>query len=189
MEVPLQPCAPVSTTEVGRRILDAATQLFRQQGITATGVDRIVELAGTTKRTLYQRFGSKDHLVACYLQHRAHRWQSELVAALEDANPADGLDVVYDHAIRWAAQGSRGCAFVNAWAEIGASDHPGVAVIRTEKDWMLTLFIQLADSDPHRGCRLHLLYEGAQVQASIQEDSAAFTEARHASHELLSSKP
>lgn len=59
MTIPLAPVDPVQTTAVGQRILDAASTLFYERGITATGVDLIVEQAGTTKRTLYQRFGSK----------------------------------------------------------------------------------------------------------------------------------
>ena len=35
------------------------------------GVDLIAETAGTTKKTLYDRFGSKDELVARYLRRRA----------------------------------------------------------------------------------------------------------------------
>ena len=62
MDMDLEPFAPVSTTPAGHRILDAATWLFREQGITATGVDSIAERASTTKRTLYQRFDAKDHL-------------------------------------------------------------------------------------------------------------------------------
>lgn len=188
MDIELEPWDPVSTTSAGQRILDAATRLFREQGIAAAGVDSIVELADTTKRTLYQRFGSKDRLVACYLQQRAHHWQSELLAALVQATPAESLDIVYDHTIRWAGDTPRGCAFVNAWAEIGATDHQATAVIQAEKNWMLSLFTLLADGDQRTGRLLHLLHEGAQVTASIRRNSAAFTEARTASHELLTQR-
>lgn len=185
----LEACAPVTTTPVGQRILDAATDLFRANGITATGVDSIVELAGTTKRTLYQRFGSKDRLVACYLQQRAHTWQSELLAALASAPPSRALDVVYEHTIGWATPHPRGCAFVNAWAEIGASDHAATSVIREEKTWMLSLFTQIADGDLRTGRLLHLLHEGAQVTASTCQDRAVFSDALAASHALLLTRP
>lgn len=185
MTTQLTPCDPVSTTQAGQRILEAATHLFRERGITATGVDSIVELAGTTKRTLYQRYGSKDRLVACYLQQRAHRWQSELLAALSGAPHDKSLDIVYEQTTRWATDRSRGCAFVNAWAEIGAGDHEAVGVIRAEKDWMLALFTRIADGNPGRGRTLLLLYEGAQVAATIWNDPAAFAEALAVSRRLL----
>lgn len=189
MQVRLEPTAPVRTTPVGERILVVAARLFYAQGITATGVDRIVADAGTTKRTLYQRFGSKDALVAAYLQQRAHRWQTELAQALADATVDDtaaaGLDVVYAHAARWAREGRRGCAFVNAWAEIGRTDHAAVAAIQAEKDWMRALFAQLAGGEAEQGRVLHLLYEGAQVDAAIHDDPTAFDAALRASRHLL----
>lgn len=188
MRIVLEPTPAVGSTPVGERILTAASRLFYEHGINATGVDRIVEEAGTTKRTLYQRFGSKDALVAAYLQRRAHQWQTELLTALaglsDDPSPEAVLEVVYEQAQRWASHGRRGCAFVNAWAEIGATDHHAVAVIRTEKTWMMNLFTQLA-GDRRRGAVAYLLYEGAQVAATIQQDSTAFTTASLASAALL----
>src|SRR5918994_1513929 len=62
-------------TPAGERLLDAAAELFYRRGIRAVGVDLIADVAGTTKKTLYDRFGSKDALVALYLRRRAQRWQ------------------------------------------------------------------------------------------------------------------
>lgn len=184
----LEPTPAVSSTPVGERILTAASRLFYEQGITATGVDRIVEEASTTKRTLYQRFGSKDALVAAYLQRRAHQWQTELLTALaglgDDPSPETALEVVYEQTQRWAGHGRRGCAFVNAWAEIGATDHQAVAVIQAEKAWMMNLFTQLVGGQ-RQGTIAYLLYEGAQVTATIQQDPTAFTTAHLASTALL----
>ena len=185
MDIDLEVFEPVDTTPVGRRILDAAAELFRDHGITATGVDSIVEHAGTTKRTLYQRYGSKDRLIVCSLQQRAHAWQGELLETLTDASPAQALDIVYQHTAQWATSTPRGCAFVNAWSEIGASDHEATKFIRAEKAWMLALFTQIASGDENTGTLLHLFHEGAQVTASIQGDPRVFAQACNASQELL----
>lgn len=176
---------PVSTTPIGHRILHAATELFRERGIMTTSVDSIVERAGTTKRTFYQRFGSKDLLVACYLRQRAHVWQVELLEALGDVPPAIGLSIIYQHAAQWSSRNPRGCAFVNAWAEIGASDHEAADVVRAEKAWMLALFTHIAGGDSSRGALLHVLYEGAQVTASVQGERAVFNRTCAASQALL----
>jgi AcrR family transcriptional regulator len=46
------------------RLLGAATQLFCKNGINATGIDAIINEAGTAKTTLYKLlFGSKANLV------------------------------------------------------------------------------------------------------------------------------
>src|SRR5690606_19387853 len=79
-------------TPAGRRIVAAAEELFYERGITAVGVDLIAERSGVTKRTLYNRFGSKDHLVAACLTERDRRWRS-LVRDTVDAcdDPVDAV--------------------------------------------------------------------------------------------------
>jgi TetR/AcrR family transcriptional regulator of autoinduction and epiphytic fitness len=43
-------------------ILSAATAAFRDEGYETTSMDRIAELAGASKRTVYNHFGSKEAL-------------------------------------------------------------------------------------------------------------------------------
>ena len=43
-------------------ILDAATSAFRDDGYECASMDQIAELAGASKRTVYNHFGSKDAL-------------------------------------------------------------------------------------------------------------------------------
>ncbi|GAB3706597.1 TetR/AcrR family transcriptional regulator [Mariniluteicoccus flavus] len=175
------------TTAVGVRILDAAEELFYAGGITATGLDLVCQQADTTKRTLYQRFGSKDGLVAAYLGRRAHRWQAHLLAELDRRAPeshAAAIAGLMEIAADWTREQRRGCAFVNAWAELGGGDSAAVAVIRAEKAWMRALFVEAAGS-AEAGEAIHQLYEGAQVCATVTDDPAAFTTAARASARLL----
>ena len=132
-------------TPAGERLLDAAAELFYRRGIRAVGVDLIADVAGTTKKTLYDRFGSKDALVALYLRRRAQRWQVFVREFVGRTPPGpDQLLAVFDALEEWLAEQDRGCAFVNAHAEIGGTDHPGVPVIRAEKAAMRALFTELA---------------------------------------------
>src|ERR1700760_3182680 len=61
-----------ATTRGGRgarqRILDTASRLFYQDGINATGVERLASEASVSKRTLYQHFPSKTAGVEEYLR-------------------------------------------------------------------------------------------------------------------------
>src|SRR5580704_9921449 len=43
-----------------RQIVDAASRLFRERGIGATGVDSITREAGLTHGAVYSQFGSKE---------------------------------------------------------------------------------------------------------------------------------
>ena len=174
-------------TEAGTRLLDAASDLFYRHGVRAVGVDLIAETAGTTKKTLYDRFGSKDALVALYLLRRAHRWRDHLLARLDAASDGDRERVVlavFDALETWMGTQLRGCAFVNAYAELGDGAHPAVPVIRAEKAWMRTLFDTLA-GDRAVGAHLHLLYEGTLVVLTAAANPDAAAEARRAVRSVL----
>jgi AcrR family transcriptional regulator len=113
-------------TPAGERILEAASELFYNRGLHAVGVELIAETAGTTKKTLYDRFGSKDALIARYLQRRAERWQAFVLGHLAEHALAPGTERVlalFDALDRWMSEHRRGCAFVNAQAELTDPDH------------------------------------------------------------------
>ncbi len=188
-------CAPADTaadtalTPAGLRLLEAASTLFYRHGIRAVGVDLIAETAGTTKKTLYDRFGSKDQLVVRYLRRRAGVYREFLRAGLAGVDPAQRPVAVFDLLGRWLGEQDRGCAFVNAHAEVGGTGHPAVAEIRAEKRWMreqLTELVREAGiADPGRvGPELHLLYEGATVLATAAGDADAVARARAAAVRL-----
>jgi AcrR family transcriptional regulator len=178
-------------TPAGERLLEAASVLFYRHGIRAVGVDLIADTAGTTKKTLYDRFGSKDELVARYLRRRCRRWQEFLRAGMAAVapgpeRPAAAFDVLRE----WLREQDRGCGFVNAYAEIGGTDHPAVAEIRAEKAWMREYLTELVRESGHPepervAGELHLLYEGATVLATAAGVPDAPQRAREAALRVL----
>jgi AcrR family transcriptional regulator len=200
--------SPNPHTPAGEKILATAAELFYERGIRGVGVDVIADQAGVTKKTLYDRFGSKDALVAAYLTRRHERWEvwfEERLAArgaardtAPDAAPgtaglAPGADQVLaalEIAGDWADANLRGCAFVNAHAEIGGTDHPGNAVILADKKYMLGSFTGLLRDAGHPdaervGAQIHLVYEGAMVAHTTRAQPDAFGTARAAARALL----
>ncbi|MEU4385205.1 helix-turn-helix domain-containing protein [Promicromonospora sp. NPDC023805] len=188
--------SPNPHTPAGEKILTTAADLFYHRGIRSVGVDLIADQAGVTKKTLYDRFGSKDALVAAYLTRRHERWVTwfgERLAARGAAGPARGVDRVVaalELAEEWARENERGCAFVNAHGEIGGSDHPGNAVILADKLYMLGVFTDLLSDAGHPdaeevGAQVHLLYEGAMVAYTTRAQPNAFAAARAAARGLL----
>lgn len=170
--------------------------MFYRHGIRAVGVDAIADAAGTTKKTLYDRFGSKDALVALYLSHRFDRWSEFVLDHLDRHVPDPGPDRVlgvYDALAEWQWDTERGCGFVNAYAEIGGTQHPGVAVIRAEKQWIRDLYTRLvaeaglADLEcaADVGIRLALLHEGALITMTAGGRADALVQARAAAADLL----
>src|SRR3954471_1941464 len=65
------------------RLLSAATHLFCKNGINATGIDAIIDEAGTAKTTLYKLFGSKTNLVNAVLESEGKAWREWFIAAIE----------------------------------------------------------------------------------------------------------
>ncbi|MDV6012208.1 TetR/AcrR family transcriptional regulator [Haloechinothrix sp. LS1_15] len=162
-------------TPAASRVLTAAGELFYRYGINAVGVEAIADAAGVTKKTLYDRFGSKDELITAYLRERDRRWRDWLTGFVEEhaTTPTDALLVTFDALAEWLSQvSSRGCAFVNAYAELAESSHPGHAAIIEQKRWLRDYLASLAlDSghdDPERIAEnLLLLHDGVAVAQPV----------------------
>ncbi|CAL9434477.1 hypothetical protein SUDANB145_02113 [Streptomyces sp. enrichment culture] len=190
-------------TPAARRVLEAAERLFYAHGIHAVGVDLIAAEAGVTKKTLYDRFGSKEQVVVEYLAGRDERWRAFLAERLEGAggegsegsDAGDGgaarVSAVFDASRDWAAEyGAKGCAMVNAHAEIGDPAHPAHPVIAAQKAWMLELFTRLAgELGPGEADRvgrvLMLLHEGALVAHGLGVVPDPFGDAREQARALV----
>src|SRR6187200_2326959 len=65
---------PEDITSPEARLLEAATELFCRQGIHATGVTAIIDRAQVARKTLYERYGSKDNLLRAVFAREAERW-------------------------------------------------------------------------------------------------------------------
>src|SRR5262245_31130334 len=109
-----------ATASVRDRILGTASELFYKNGVHAVGVDLVVKESGIAKTSLYRHFGSKDALVAAFLeQEDADFWrQWEGIAAHHRGDPAGELEAYLDWvATRLRRPGYRGCPQLNVAAE------------------------------------------------------------------------
>ncbi|CAM5637176.1 hypothetical protein SALBM135S_01849 [Streptomyces alboniger] len=182
----------VAMTPGARRALEAAARLFYERGIHAVGVDLIAAEAGVTKKTLYDRFGSKEQIVVEYLADRDERWRAFLAGYLDAApTPRDKALAVFDASRDWAVgHMAKGCGMVNAHAEISDPAHPAYAIITGQKAWMLALFTGLvAEFMPREagslGRTLMLLHEGALVASGLRIFPDALGQARRDAEGLL----
>lgn len=153
------------------RILVAAHALFYTGGIRATGVDKIIELSSVSKVTFYRQYASKDDLIRAYLDYRHEKWISWFQASLVNAT-GSGLSAAQALVATlrtWFSQSDfRGCAFLNAAAEIGSSDPEILAVVRRHKQEMSTVLDKLfGGDDVSAGRTLSLLIDGAIVHVQM----------------------
>src|ERR1044071_4421276 len=101
------------------RLLEAAEELFYEEGVNTVGIDRVIERAGVAKASLYNTFGSKEALIRSYLaaRHEARRARIMETLARYDTPRAKLLGVFDALGEIIAEAGFRGCAFLRATAE------------------------------------------------------------------------
>ncbi|MBW8714540.1 MAG: TetR/AcrR family transcriptional regulator [Variovorax paradoxus] len=140
----------VASLPARERILLTAHDLFYADGIRATGIDRVIAASGVTKVTFYRHFPSKDDLVRAFLDHRHARWMAWFVDALgrrgahERAGNAGALLLLADAMAEWFADAAfRGCAFINAVAEVGGSVEGAAERAREHKREMVEVIAGL----------------------------------------------
>ena len=110
------------------RVVDTVGELFYRDGISATGVSRLVDELGMSKQTLYREFGSKDGLIAAVLEAHGPATLTFFTDGAEARahEPAEQLVALFEVlAETLTAPGFRGCRFLNAVAELPEADHPG----------------------------------------------------------------
>jgi AcrR family transcriptional regulator len=121
-----------------QRIIEAAADLFYEQGIRAVSAEKIIARVGITKVTFYRHFATKDELVVAYLERRA-AWERGAVEAARQAADGSASEVLrlVAEGIGTAscAPGFRGCPFINAAAEYAEAEHPVRRVVKAHREW------------------------------------------------------
>jgi AcrR family transcriptional regulator len=88
---------------VARRqaFLQAARQVFLEQGYEAASVNDVVRLAGGSLATLYSQFGNKEGLFLAFMQDQHERFAREMRPDRVDQLPLEAaLQVVGEHFLR-----------------------------------------------------------------------------------------
>ncbi|MGE5159094.1 MAG: TetR/AcrR family transcriptional regulator [Gemmatimonas sp.] len=160
------------------RLLSAATHLFCKNGINATGIDAIIEQAGTAKTTLYKLFGSKTNLVNAVLENEGRQWREWFIAAIElgGGDAQAKLTRIFPTLKSWFGEERfYGCPFINAVGEhdkdqkqfrVIAMRHKKVVLAHIEK-----LAREMGAAEPDvLAHQLALLIDGAIVAAMVSRD-------------------
>jgi AcrR family transcriptional regulator len=173
------------------RLLDAANELFYEEGVRSVGIDRLIEQAGVAKASLYNTFGSKEALIRAYLESRHAGTAARITAYIERfETPRERLLGVFEaQGELFAEPGFRGCAFVSASAEAQPGDQVEQAA-DAYRAWVRRLFTDLADEAgvpdaPTLARQLHLLYDGGGLSARMDRDPSASSCSRAAAETLL----
>ncbi|MCV0335854.1 MULTISPECIES: TetR/AcrR family transcriptional regulator [Microbacterium] len=177
--------------EARERILSTAEELYYRKGYAAVGMDELRQEAGVSLRRLYSLFPSKTDIVVAVLARKHAEWESGLSGAVADAggDPRARLLAVYGYLENWfCADDFRGCAFINAFGELGGTNPEVAEIVRAHKasfqEYMAGLVAQTGAS-PALAAQLSILAEGAQSTAAISADPAVAAQARGAAEVLI----
>jgi len=173
------------------RLLEAAEELFYDEGVNTVGIERVIARAGVAKASLYDCFGSKEELIRSYLaaRHEARKVRVQERLARHTDPRARLLAVFESMAEALAEPRYRGCAFVRASAEAQAGSAIQ-KVVAESRAWLHALFAGLAreagapDAEA-LGRKLVLLYDGAAVSAQLDHDPEVALAARDVAAQML----
>ena len=181
------------------RLLNAAANLFYNDGIAATGIDSIIKKAEVAKMSLYNNFSSKDDLVQTYINERHSEWLGLYQERLKKANtPQEHVlavfDAYMDHAVFEYERGFRGCGILNAAAELPAKSQ-GREAVRNHKDeveeilqkHLLEFPSMSREKSKPVAEHLSFLLEGAMARAGLEGSSEKINQARVIAAHILES--
>jgi len=133
------------------------------------------------KLTFYRCFPSKDELIRTFLDYRHERWMAWFVDALgrHGAVAGGGLAPLLPALGEWFADPLfRGCAFINAVAELGASQPTVTRIVQEHKQEMRQVIAGLLPAGPGQRVLADaaaLAVDGAIVRAQIEGGEAALS--------------
>ncbi|MFJ4253836.1 TetR/AcrR family transcriptional regulator [Microbacterium sp. NPDC090003] len=177
--------------EARERILSAAEELYYRRGYAAVGMDELRQSAGVSLRRLYGLFPAKNDIVAAVLARKHGEWESGLTAAVADAggDARTRLLAVYGYLENWfCTDDFRGCAFINAFGELGGTNPEVAEIVRAHKasfQEYMTSLVAGTGASPLLAAQLSILAEGAQSTAAISGDAAVAVQARSAAEVLI----
>lgn len=156
-------------TRARERLVETAHELFYAEGIQAVGLERLLSVSGVGRASFYRHFASKDDLVLTMLREHDQGYRAWLENRVDElgGGPLAIFDALAERS-DWS--GFRGCAFINAMAEIADPESPVFQVSREHKR-AVAAFVRekLAaagyKNEDHLAQQFLLLIDGATVTA------------------------
>lgn len=180
-------------SDARQRILETAERLFYANGVRSVGIDRIIAESDVAKMTLYNHFASKDELILEVLRYREEKFDG-MFQRWMDRHGKKGmnrLEAFFAALQDWfKSTGFRGCAFINATAELADPQHAGSQFSAEHKQRFSQLLTEIiTDTCGAKAASvapaIFMLVEGAIVTAVMQQSSESADVARDAAMDLV----
>jgi AcrR family transcriptional regulator len=127
------------------RLLASLDVLGAQRSVLDVGIDDLLRHAGVAKASLYHHFGSKEELVAAWLDARQLAWFGWLGDHLRlrcpGAQPRKELDGAFGFLEAWLDRDDfSGCPFVSTYVQVKDARHPAGERARAYGSRLLEFF-------------------------------------------------
>lgn len=180
----------MSESEIDQ-LLDAAETLFYERGYHAVGMDELRSLSGLPLKRIYSLFSGKDAIAVAMLDRRDDRWHDALARRVDlESTPALRTLAVFDWLGSWlAGEGHRGCAWINAYGELGATSPDVAQAVGRHKARLRNYVNELvaeSGTEPFLADGIFFLAEGCMVTAGISGNADAAFQAKTVAARLLS---
>jgi len=166
-----------------KRIIDAASRLFYQQGYNSTGINQIIDEADISKASLYQHFKSKEDLLLEYLEIVSAQTILNLRnAAATETEVQEKISAIFRFMSAYTdSKDFCGCNFLNMAGEIPKENQRVYELIQRQKNEIRKLFTEIltygttGEDAKERAKNLadgiYLLLDGAIMSCKIYGDS------------------
>ncbi len=153
------------------RILYTAHDLFYQNGIKNTGIDKIISESRVTKTTFYRHFSSKDTLINTYLEYRHEKWIAWFNESL--SKHGSQLSALHPTLSDWfQSTDYRGCAFINGMGELNDNTTIINPITTQHKEAMLNSIKTLLNADraaTNIAQQIAMAVDGAIIKAQFDQ--------------------
>lgn len=180
----------MSATDDLERLLYTAEKLFYERGYGVVGMDALRADSGLALKRIYSLLPSKDAIAVAMLERRDLAWRGDLAAFVDGVSGArERVLAVFTWLEEWlAGPGHRGCAWINAFGELGAESPAVAATVREHKgrvrEYIAGLCAAAGAAEPVADA-VFLLMEGAMSTTGIEGSPRAAREAAQAVGLLL----
>lgn len=172
------------------QLLDAAEELFYERGYQSVGMDALRAASDLPLKRIYSLFKGKDAVAVAMLDRRDERWHNSLAERVgRETQPESRVLAIFDWLSGWlAGEGHRGCAWINAFGELGGTSPDVAEAVRRHKTRLRTCVndvVTEAGASQAVADGIFLLIEGCMVTAGISGNADAAAQGKDAACRLL----
>lgn len=145
---------PKSSEPTRNRLLEAAAVLVAEESLANLSIENIADKAGVSRRTFFQHFPSKDHLLAAVVEYSRPTYLDRYKTWSDNCGPGATIDQrivkIFENITQAAHNPNwKGCCFIRMAAELGSlQGHPvHLLVAAANSDLEKWLETELAKED------------------------------------------